>query len=65
MPSSAKEANADWVIAHLARPGPPFGKCPTGYTMRRVYPVPQRRDLTATKCCCESMAFPLPVKLGG
>jgi hypothetical protein len=65
MPENAQKANMDWVIQHLLRPGPPVGKCPTGYTMRRIYPVVERKDLTATKCCCENNAFPLPVKLGG
>lgn len=65
MPKSAQDANINWVIAHLERPGPSYGRCPAGYTMRKVYPVAERKDLKATKCCCENDAFPLPVKLGG
>lgn len=65
MPPNAQSADINWVIAHLDRPGPPAGLCPSGYKMIRIYPVVQRRDLSATKCCCENNAFPLPVKLGG
>lgn len=63
MPKSIQDADINWIIAHLERPGPRAGKCPSGYTMRRIYPVRERRDLTATKCCCENNASPLPRRL--
>lgn len=55
----------DWIKEHLKRPGPAFGKCPSGYTMRRVLVIPGDDEYKFNKCCCESDTFPLGLSFPG
>ncbi|KAG5666304.1 hypothetical protein PVAND_017855 [Polypedilum vanderplanki] len=52
----------DFITAHLARAGPSIGRCPMGYTMKIVYPMPAL-GYKDSKCCCVNNQFPLPYAL--